>query len=87
MFFCTVKQTKTNLQKYFHPSFLNNLMYLCALAIPRANKRPAKGSIDKEDDSDLPLKKVLLFDFTVGMVQRLTRGRLTKEGRLCYIRN
>ena len=33
-----IKQTKKNLQKYFHPFFSHNLVSICASAIPRAKK-------------------------------------------------
>ena len=51
-----VKQTKTNLQKYVHPSSLNQLidsyMRMCNA---ESQNWSAKGSNFKEDDRALPL--------------------------------
>ena len=49
-----VKQTKTDLQKYNQPSFLNHHVY-CAHAMLWAKKNSAKGSNFNEDESALPL--------------------------------
>ena len=50
---CKVKQTKPNLQKYFHPSSLNHLTVytVCACMYNAVSqKRSAKGYNFKEDD-------------------------------------
>ena len=56
-FVLQVKQTKTDLQNYFHPSSLNHLiLYMCTCNAER-QKKSANSSHFKEDDSALPLQE------------------------------
>ena len=59
------KQTKKNLQKYVHPSSLNQLIY-AHVCNAESQERSAKGSNLKEDDRALPLKKlhIILYEYT-----------------------
>ena len=58
-----VKQTKTNLQKYFHPSSLNQLIAL-RTCNAESQRRSAKGSSFKDDDRALTPLEVTVLLFT-----------------------
>ena len=66
-----VKQTKTNLQKYFHSSCVSQLILVRYMRTCNSGsqKRSAKGSILKEDDRD----KLLLYDCTGNFFLSLDR--------------
>ena len=64
--FYKVKQTKTNLQKYFHPSSLNHFLYALRMCI-------------KEDDSASLLYKLLLCAAKAQFLDRSV-NRLSSEG-------
>ena len=61
-FYYEVKQTKTNLQKYFSHSALNYLIHAHVL---RVKIRSAKGSNLKEDDRALALWELLLYMYSL----------------------